>query len=276
MSSDSLKPFLSWSLVVLLAWATADCIDSLLARHWEPPLRAIPLPQPPPPPPVSPTSELERLLARSQSPRSPGRVAAGGVGKRAASGSGFPHSVSLQGVLAGVHGHGLCFLQVDGQARTLSPGDKIALNSEWMVASVESRRIILSHGRDKRTLNLGEALQKDIARPPAEPASTEPPPVFSTENWREIINKPAVLADLKAKPIIREGDMIGARLTIPPGHLIAKIGLQNQDILLSVNGHPVDKPGALAGLLPLIRNSHTLVFEVERQGAVEKVVLELD
>ena len=276
MSPESLKPYLNWALVVLLAWSAADCIDSLLARRWEPPLRAIPLTQPPPPLPVSPTGKLESLLACSRSSSQKVEVEVRGDGSTAAPQSGFPHTVSLQGILAGDLGHGLCFLQVDGQARTLTRGDRIALNSEWSIASLESRQVVLSDGREEKTLVVGEALQKEIARPKPEPDTPEPPPVSSLQNWRNILNKPALLADLKAKPIIREGDMVGALLTIPPGHLITKIGLQNQDILLSVNGHPVDKPGALAGLLPLIRNSHTLVFEVERLGKVEKVVLELD
>ena len=276
MSSESLKSAIDWALIVLLAWSVADCIDSLLAHRWEPPLRAIPVTQLPSPQPAAPITALENLLACSQSSHHLDELEAGGGRSVDNQGPRFPHTVSLQGVLNGELGNGLCFLQVDGQARTLTRGDKIGLNSEWTVASLESRRVMLSNGRGEKSISIGETVQKDTASPATEPVAAKAPPVSSLRNWRELLNKPTLLADLKAKPIIREGDMIGARLTIPPGHLINEIGLKNQDILLSVNGHSVDKPGALAELLPLIRNSHTLVFEVERQGKIEKVVLELE
>lgn len=83
----------------------------------------------------------------------------------------------------------------------------------------------------------------------------------STENMSQI------LTQARALPYMEQGKTVGFRLSeIVPGSLYEKIGLQNGDVIRSVNAQEVDDPGKFFQLYQGLKNERNITIDVMRNG----------
>ena len=83
-----------------------------------------------------------------------------------------------------------------------------------------------------------------------------------------LANLPRLLSEARAVPYFRNGKSIGMRLfAIRRGSLYEKVGLQNGDILKSVNGQDVGDPAEALKLFEMLKNERSIKVQVERAGA---------
>ncbi|NRA47190.1 MAG: PDZ domain-containing protein [Oligoflexales bacterium] len=91
-----------------------------------------------------------------------------------------------------------------------------------------------------------------------------------SEEYREKIIKedlPKILMQASAEPVIRGGKIIGFMLDqIDENSIYAKSGLQNGDIVTSINEISLDDVTATIKLLHSLKNSKEISFEMERRG----------
>jgi general secretion pathway protein C len=83
----------------------------------------------------------------------------------------------------------------------------------------------------------------------------------STENMSQI------LTQARALPYLEQGKTVGFRLSeIVPGSIYEKIGLQNGDVIRSVNSQEVDDPGKFFQLYQGLKNERNITIDVMRGG----------
>ena len=59
-------------------------------------------------------------------------------------------------------------------------------------------------------------------------------------------------------------------------HPLARLGVQNGDVVKSLNGTPINGPEALSSIYRVLRNTSNLSFDVDRGGTSQKVEIQLD
>lgn len=83
----------------------------------------------------------------------------------------------------------------------------------------------------------------------------------STENMSHI------LTQARALPYLEQGKTVGFRLSeIVPGSIYEKIGLQNGDVIRSVNSQEVDDPAKFFQLYQGLKNERSITIDVTRNG----------
>ena len=83
----------------------------------------------------------------------------------------------------------------------------------------------------------------------------------STENMSQI------LTQARALPYLEQGKTVGFRLSeIVPGSIYEKIGLQNGDVIRSVNSQEVDDPAKFFQLYQGLKNERSITIDVTRNG----------
>ncbi len=83
----------------------------------------------------------------------------------------------------------------------------------------------------------------------------------STENMSQI------LTQARALPYLENGKTVGFRLSeIVPGSIYEKIGLQNGDVIRSVNSQDVDDPAKFFQLYQGLKNERNITIDVVRGG----------
>ncbi len=83
----------------------------------------------------------------------------------------------------------------------------------------------------------------------------------STENMSQI------LTQARALPYLEHGKTVGFRLSeIVPGSIYEKIGLQNGDVIRSVNSQEVDDPAKFFQLYQGLKNERNITIDVMRGG----------
>lgn len=87
----------------------------------------------------------------------------------------------------------------------------------------------------------------------------------------------AALAPLRVIPVIRAGTAFGFELLgLRPGSLAARLGLQNGDVLLSLNGRSLANPEAALQALTAAKDEPVVRIAIERKGQPIERRLQLD
>ena len=77
--------------------------------------------------------------------------------------------------------------------------------------------------------------------------------------------------------MLKGGEIIGMRVAIKDAsHPLARLGIQNGDVVKSLNGTPINGPEALSSIYRVLRNTSNLSFEVDRGGTSQKVEITLE
>lgn len=293
-------------LIFLTVFLGADLLSVLVGYHSgipAAPLAPAASPSTSPSPDPRTARNLETLMRRdrppaaSSSPSSAGDEPEGGL---AAQEEATPEGVDLQGVMLG-GGVGIAVLQVEGRAHTLSVGDSAA---GYTVVEIQQDHVVLR--KDGRTFPLGlsgsapvavsgdgppvlpdpEAVPPPPAPAPAaggapvlpEPAAVaaEPPPPGSApaaasgrvtrQEMDAFLEQGAALAR-DVRGVAAPGDGRGVRLQFRnPSNALARLGLKDGDVVLSLNGEPIRTPEELYNSYLILRNTPSVDIEVLRDG----------
>lgn len=179
-----------------------------------------------------------------------------------------------QAVLTGVvvspaPGRSTALLSCDGRARAVQVGESAC--GETLVA-VAAGSVTLEAEGARRELLLGAAGPALLAPPPPAAAEAAPPgerTLARADVERRLAQEiPRILAETTLLPVTEDGRVTGFALTrLPEGSLLSDTGLQPGDVLLEVNGTPVDSLATLAGLFTRLRQESDLQARVLRGGS---------
>ena len=92
-----------------------------------------------------------------------------------------------------------------------------------------------------------------------------------------VLNDPnAFLQQALFKPYREGGKVRGFRLdNIKKNSLLAKLGLQNRDILMRINGEAIDGPGALMSAYSSFGEARAVSLDVRREGSTFSILVDL-
>ena len=84
-------------------------------------------------------------------------------------------------------------------------------------------------------------------------------------------NLPLLLTQARAVPYFKDGRPIGVRLyAIKPDSIFSKLGLQNGDILKSINGNNLDDFNQAVKLFEKLRDEKSIAVTLERNGTTRE------
>lgn len=97
---------------------------------------------------------------------------------------------------------------------------------------------------------------------PGEPIS------LSRNEFRANLTDPSIAGKMRMKPVKRDDEVVGMQMRFAvPDHPLARLGVQDNDIVTSVNGTKTTGPESLTEVYRIIRNSNNLRIMVERNGS---------
>jgi general secretion pathway protein C len=302
---------LGWILLICIAFFSADTTAAMI----EDGLRVAPKPLPAAPvskaeantPAQAVPRGMVELLATTEpeAPPAPAAAAAPGSAHVTPAPAAPPSSLKLRGTMAGVGGSGLAMIDVNGETRVISVGEDV---SGMTLAEVTPYSARLEGGGRSQVLEMDVAteLPAIIAQvtPPTDPnedsaPSPSPSPgeaaadgtpspdgtatpaagaILSQRELRNILDNPGQFAGkgFRMKPVLREGEIVGMRVTMKDSsHPLARLGVQNGDIVRSLNGQELNGPEALSSIYRVLRNTSSLRFEVERNGQNQTIDVSL-
>ena len=291
-----------WALVVGLAYFSADAAAALIQRQLDTP------PKPMPQSSIGPVQEnvpaqaappgLVSLLETTEPEAGEAEVAPGATTASVTPAPVVPPSnLQLRGTMAGDGGSGLAMIDVNGQTQVVSAGEQVG---GMTLTSVSSYSITLEANGQVQILEMNA--EGPVPANPAPIQAAAPPPVpdpaavptpdptpseaegageaiLTTRELRNILDNPAQFAGqgFRMKPVLNGGEIVGMRVSIQDtSHPLARLGIQDGDVVKSLNGTPLNGPEALSSIYRVLRNTSSLSFEVERGGAPQKIDITLE
>jgi general secretion pathway protein C len=246
---------------------------------------------------------LNDLLATTEPDTPPTPVATGQGADPSvkAAPSAPPSSLKLRGTMAGVGGSGLAMIDINGETKVVSVGEEVSGMTLTEVSAYSAR---LEGGGRTQILEMDVVteLPAVVTAPPptastAEPIVPEASPtpgmeatpavaetpgaegsILSQRELRNILDNPGQFAGkgFRMKPVLREGEIVGMRVTMKDAsHPLARLGVQDGDIVRSLNGQELNGPEALSSIYRVLRNTSDLKFEVERNGQNQSIDVSL-
>lgn len=290
-----------WCLLVGLAYFSADAVSAVIGRNLEVPGR--PLPASPiaavledVPAQAAPPGLI--TLLRTTEPKGGGQPSddpsAGGEASGTPAEAPQMVQVKLQGTMAASGGSGLAILEYQGASHVVGSGEKIG---DFTLKSVTAYSVTLeSQGQlFNLELNSQQGAPTMIAQarpatptpaeqanqPPEEPeeAAGETTPIQRIDELRNILDNPEAFMGqgFNVKPEVSGDQVQGMRISrMNPAHPLARLGIQTGDLVKSLNGSALEGPESISVLYRVLRNSSTLTFEVERNGAPQTVEVHLE
>lgn len=294
-----------WALVVGLAFFSADTCCALIQRKLAVPPKPLPVavvaggqqtvaPQAVPPGLITllRTTKPEGKVVAANGEPSSGRPNA------PAQPATPPSNLQLRGTMAGDGGTGLAMIDVNGQTQVFGTGEEVAGFKVMEVTSYSVR--LLANGQEL-ILEMDSGGPVAAAHVPTTPIQVNPDPnsspsdtptpdvsgtplanagaIMTQRELRNILDNPAGFAGkgFRMKPVLNGGEIIGMRVSIAEAsHPLARLGIQDGDVVKSLNGNPINGPEALSSLYRVLRNTSSLSFEVDRGGVSQKVEITLE
>lgn len=157
------------------------------------------------------------------------------------------------------------------QTKVYSVGDTI--RSGTRLHAVYPDRVILERGSGLETLALPK---RNLVAAVARPAPTRSQPNRVIENLRRVAEtNPSAFAEIvRPQPVFANGVQRGYR--VYPGRnrqQFAKLGLQPGDLILSINGTPLDDPRRGMEIFNTIGTSDSVQLTIERNGQSQEVTV---
>lgn len=292
-----------WALVVGLAYFSADAATALIQRQLDTPPKAMPQSSIGPiqenVPAQAPPPGLVNLLKTTQ-PEG-GEVVASAPGSSTVSvtraPTKAPSNLQLRGTMAGGDGSGLAMIDVNGQTQVVSAGEQVG---GMTLTSVSSYSVTLEANGQVQVLEMNAegpvqanaAPIQSVTPPPVTDPNAIPTPeetpaegeatgeaILTTRELRNILDNPAQFAGqgFRMKPVLNGGEIIGMRVSIQDkSHPLARLGIQDGDVVKSLNGTPLNGPEALSSIYRVLRNTSSLSFDVDRGGTTQKLDITLE
>lgn len=204
---------------------------------------------------------------------------------------------TLLGTMAGPSKYAFAIVQVGGKTEVVRIGEKIANQAE--VLEIQRGKVKIKDNGQEAWLNLydKEVDVPSLAKPPAPPVPVEPPQPLALmpdnpavavpggpdlqvvqvgENAYNIdrtsfeaatSNLGPLLTQARVVPNFKNGVIDGYKVfAIKPDSLYQKIGLQNGDVIHSINGVKIDSPEKALQLFQSLRTERTFNIDLSRNN----------
>lgn len=296
---ESVAEGAKWALLVGLAFYSADATSAVIGRRLQ--VSPKPLPQasvgaiqenvPAQAAPPGLVSLLRTTMPEDAGESGETTGTAGPDGSVKAAPVQAPSNMQLRGTMAGGGGSGLAMIDLNGETHVVGTGELVG---GMMVTHVTPYSVTLELNGTVQVLEMNstETLANQSApvarprpattvaqRPEPSPTPAESDAILTQRELRNILDNPAQFAGkgFRMKPVLKGGEIIGMRVNIRnSSHPLARLGVQNGDIVKSLNGTPLNGPEALTSIYRVLRNTSNLSFEVDRGGTSEKIEITLE
>ena len=265
---EPVRVILLWLLVIALAFVAARLIWLVLA-----PTDAVARPLERPLPSPSQVSEVQTVVTNRTSLVEQNPFSAKVEAEQVAAPE-TQLNLQLAGLFAEIGGDGgsAQIRTPDNTLRRYSVGDEIIPGV--MLEQLLSDRAIIRRNGIAETLMLGgrsEGLSvisspDTIKTDPGQAGRGTPDPAAGPASAGSIEDPDVLLRNTRLQPVLSNGQMTGYRVIVTGDKaLIEKSGLQNEDILLEVNGTPVSELD-MQELLSELGANQTAVLNLDRSG----------
>jgi len=184
-----------------------------------------------------------------------------------------PSDLTAVGVVVG--SRPAAILRSGTHSRVVSVGDSVF---GGRVVGISSAGVTLEFGGTRTQLSLSKGLP---AAPAPPTVADESPRPAQTMERREVERRlgqemPRILAETAVVSLAEQGLGTGVSLTrVAEGTLLTDVGLRVGDVLVSVNGVPVDSLATLIGLWPRFQNESQVTAVVLRGGQPTSLTVSL-
>ncbi|UXI01185.1 type II secretion system protein GspC [Photobacterium sp. TY1-4] len=189
-------------------------------------------------------------------------------------------SLTLVGVVASTKpGTSLAVIANRGRQNTYGLNEAIEGTRATLQAVYVDRVIIRNSGRDETLMLDGVKFSKSQPQPQPTSATTPKPAVASnlSQIKQEILEKPQTLFSyIRLSQVKKDGALVGYRVN--PGKeraLFDAVGLQPDDLAVSLNGNDLTDPAVMARLWTELSEASEFMLTVERDGQLHDIYIEL-
>ncbi len=190
-----------------------------------------------------------------------------------------PLTLKLLGtVVAGESSAAIIAIKAGAKQQAYFIGDSI--QAGVTLQSVEANAIVVNRGGTLERISLEEG-DKLASSPIAATVSTTPnqqparnmnKTMSRAHLQKQLSNFPALLTQARAMPHFVNGKIAGFNVTnIAPGSLYQQAGLQNGDIIVSVNGEKITGAQQAMGIYTKLKSSSSLDLELIRAGGMQNI-----
>lgn len=190
-----------------------------------------------------------------------------------------PPDVELVGVVvSGADGTSSAVLQSGGRARVAGVGER-AFGGR--VTHIEESKVLIDFGAGPVELRLARTPPPPVSSEPAQTPEARPTAQGVQMERAEVERRlaeevPRILSETALVPVSDGGRVTGFALSrLPPNSLLTDVGLQPGDVLVEVNGVPVDSLATLASLYTRLQNETVIRAVVLRGGSRVPLVVNL-
>ena len=187
-----------------------------------------------------------------------------------------PSDLTAVGVVVGPRPAAI--LRSGTHSRVVSLGDSVF---GGRVVAITPAGVTLEFGGARRELSLAKGLPPAPLRPPPPEVAGESTTPAQTMERRDVERRlgqemPRILAETAVVSLAEGGQGTGISLTrVAEGTLLTDVGLRVGDVLVSVNGVPVDSLATLIGLWPRFQNESQVSAVVLRGGQPTSLTVKL-
>jgi general secretion pathway protein C len=195
-----------------------------------------------------------------------------------------PETWPLIGVVVG-ESRSIAIVIIDGESRILFAGDTV---HGWTLTEIQTDRIYWRKGGEELVSFLStdqEKVQEQKRKQQAKRrAMVKKATSFSSKTKidrqyaKSLIDNPAQLLEQALyKPFKKDGEIIGFSVrNIQDDSVLQKIGMQDEDVLMRLNGEDIKSPTSLLQAYAGLEGSNTISVDVLRDGQVKSILLELE
>ena len=182
---------------------------------------------------------------------------------------GDPGSWSLLGTITGKRP--VALVSMKGEVKTILSGEKVG---GWTLAGIHPDKVVWQRDGDLREVPLEQERAPDLDFSPSKTNKVR----LSKGDAAAALGNPAeLLQQALFKPYRRGNEIKGFRVSnIKEDSILKKIGLENNDILLRINGRRVDGPAELLKAYGGAGKGKAVTMDVKRGKDVFSVLLDIE
>ncbi len=165
----------------------------------------------------------------------------------------------------------MVLLFIEGKSKTLKVGEQ---ESGWTLETVQSNTAVFRSGALERTLTLFKdgvpaTLPKSGSKNKVSLSKSEIAPVLADPG--------NLLQQALFKPAQEAGKTVGYRIdNIQENSILKKLGFQNGDILVRVNGDAIDGPAKMMQLYSGLQSAQAMNLDIKRGGDLMSLIVEMN
>ncbi|MEW5774436.1 MAG: PDZ domain-containing protein [Thermodesulfobacteriota bacterium] len=180
-----------------------------------------------------------------------------------------PSSWPVLGIVSGDRPAAL--VNAGGAVKSLRPGEA---EQGWTLDRVESDKVVWRHAEVEKEVSLRAEAAKSLQLTAQKTNKISLP---AAEAAPLLGNPGLLLQQAQFKPHLEGGEVLGFRVdNIREASILRRIGLEDGDVILRINGERVNAPEKLLRAYASLGRGRTATMDLQRGGSVLAVILEMN